>query len=91
MTDTAVIEVAMQAMIVAAKLAGPILITALAVGFGISLVQSATQIQEFTLSFVPKIIAVGLVILLAGNWMLHEMVSFTNQLFDLIPRLLGAG
>jgi flagellar biosynthetic protein FliQ len=91
MTDTSVIEIAMQAMIISAKLGAPILVTALAVGFGISLFQAATQIQEVTLSFVPKIIAVAVVVLLSGNWMLHELVSFTRQLFEMLPRLLGGG
>ena len=91
MTDTSVIEIAMQTMIISAKLGAPILVTALAVGFGISLFQAATQIQEVTLSFVPKIIAVAVVVLLSGNWMLHELVSFTRQLFEMLPRLLGGG
>ncbi len=90
MTDTQVIEIGLQAMIVAAKLSAPILLTALAVGFGISLFQSVTQIQEATLSFVPKAVAVGAVVLFSGNWMLHEMTSFTQQLFAMLPELLGA-
>jgi flagellar biosynthetic protein FliQ len=91
MTDTAVIEIGLQAMTVAAKLAAPILLTSLIVGFGISLFQSVTQIQEVTLSFVPKAIAVGVAVLLSGNWMLHEMVSFTEQLFKVLPTLLSQG
>ena len=90
MTDAAVIDIAAQTMIVVAKLCAPILITALVIGFGISLFQSVTQIQEATLSFVPKIVAVGVVLLLTGNWMLHELVSFTQALFAQVPRLLGA-
>jgi flagellar biosynthetic protein FliQ len=90
MTDTAVLEIALQAMIIAGKLAAPILIVTLAVGFGISLLQSVTQIQEVTLTFVPKLVAVALVILLAGNWMLAEMVSFTDGLYGMIPRLADA-
>jgi flagellar biosynthesis protein FliQ len=90
-TDTAVIGLAMDAMIIAAKLCAPILITALAVGFAISLFQSVTQIQEVTLSFVPKMIGVGAAILLSGNWMLHELTSFTFALFDKLPALLGTG
>ncbi len=89
MTDTAVLEIGLAAMIVAAKLSAPILLTALAVGFGISLFQSVTQIQEATLSFVPKMIAVGAALLFSGNWMLHELVSFTRQLFERIPSLLA--
>ncbi len=89
MTDTTVIHMAMQAMIVAAKLCAPILLTSLAVGFGISLFQAATQIQEFTLTFVPKIIAVGVVVLLSGHWMLSTILDYTRQLFASLPSLLG--
>jgi flagellar biosynthetic protein FliQ len=87
MNDAAVLEIALQAIIIAAKLAAPILLVTLGVGFGISLLQSVTQIQEVTLTFVPKLLAVALVILLAGNWMLAEMVSFTTELYETIPRL----
>ena len=75
MTDNAVIHIAVQTMILAAKLAGPILVVSLAIGFAVSLLQSVTQIQEVTLSFVPKLIGVGLVILLTGNWMLGQAVD----------------
>ena len=91
MTSTAVIHLAMQAMLVTAKLCAPILLTSLCVGFGISMFQSATQIQEFTLSFVPKIIAVGVAVLVSGNWMLTTLVDFTHQLFDSLPSLIGGG
>ena len=87
MTDTTVLEIALQAIIIAAKLSAPILLVTLAVGFFISLLQSVTQIQEVTLTFVPKLAAVALVILVAGNWMLGEMVSFTSTLYEAIPRL----
>ena len=91
MSDTSVLQLAITTMIVVAKLCAPILITALAVGFGISLFQSVTQIQEVTLTFVPKILAVGIVIAVSGNWMLHELVSFTHELFTALPALLQAG
>ena len=55
----------------------------------ISLFQAATQIQEQTLSFVPKMIAVAIALLVTGNWVLSELISFTHQLFDSLPRLLG--
>jgi len=90
MTDTAVIELALRTMLIAAKLCAPILITALVVGFGISLFQSVTQIQETTLSFVPKAIGVGVALLLSGNWMLHELIAFTTGLYGQIPHLIGA-
>ncbi len=89
MTDTDVIDLAMQTMMIALKLSAPILVTALAVGFLVSLFQSMTQIQEFTLAFVPKVVAVGGAIVLSGNWMLHTLMTFTEQLFERIPSLLG--
>ena len=91
MPDTLVLEIALQAMVIAAKLAAPILVVTLVVGFGISLLQSVTQIQEVTLSFVPKMIGVGIALLVSGNWMLGTMVTFTEQLFAQIPELLGSG
>ena len=88
MTDTTVIEIALRMMTVTAKVAAPILITSLAIGLCVSLFQSVTQIQEVTLTFVPKLIGVGLVLMLGGHWMLGELVGFTNHLFDMVPRLL---
>jgi flagellar biosynthetic protein FliQ len=89
MTDTAVLEIGMDALILAAKLAGPTLLMTLGVGLFIGLIQSVTQLQEPTLTFVPKLVGVGLVILLSGNWMLAEAVTFTQALFDQIPEFLG--
>ncbi|WP_328460133.1 flagellar biosynthesis protein FliQ [Actinoplanes sp. NBC_00393] len=89
MTDTMVVELGLQAMSVAAKMSAPVLLTALAVGFAISLFQSVTQIQEATLSFVPKAVAIGAALLLCGNWMLREMMTYTEQLFEKLPALLG--
>jgi flagellar biosynthesis protein FliQ len=91
MTDSEVVAIGLQAMIVCAKLCAPVLLTALAIGFAISLFQSVTQIQEVTLSFVPKMIGVGIALLVSGNWMLGTMVTFTEQLFAQIPELLGSG
>ena len=88
MSDADVTEIAAQTMMVAAKVAAPILLTALLVGFLISLFQAATQIQEQTLSFVPKIIAVAIALLVTGNWVLAELISFTQSLFDQLPALL---
>lgn len=89
MTDSAVLEIALQTMVVALKLTAPILIPSLVIGFVISLVQSMTQIQEFTLSFVPKLIGVGVSLLISGNWMLHTLIAYTQDLFARIPELLG--
>ena len=89
MTDTQIVELGLQAMTIAAKMCAPVLLTALLIGFAISLFQSVTQIQEATLSFVPKAVGVGAAILFSGNWMLHEMVTYTTQLFEKLPTLLG--
>ena len=89
MTDTVVIQIGLAAMLAAAKLAAPILITSLGIGLAVGLLQSATQIQEVTLTFVPKFVGVGLVILVGGSWMLNEMVSFTQAMFRMVPDLIG--
>ncbi|GAB2729459.1 flagellar biosynthetic protein FliQ [Nocardioides pakistanensis] len=89
MTDSTVLDIALQTMLVAFKLSVPILLPALVIGFGISLIQSMTQIQEFTLAFVPKLIGVGLAVLVSGNWMLHTLIAFTQDLFERIPSMLG--
>jgi flagellar biosynthesis protein FliQ len=91
MDANAVLDIGLQGLIIAAKLSAPVLITALVVGFAVSLLQSITQIQEVTLSFVPKAVAVGVALLVTGHWMISEMISFTNQMFDKIPSLLGGG
>lgn len=91
MTDTDVTSIGLQTMIVAAKLCAPILLTAMVIGFAISLFQSVTMIQEVTLSFVPKLIGVGVALLISGNWMLSTMITFTHSLFDQIPQLLQSG
>jgi flagellar biosynthetic protein FliQ len=90
-TDAQVVHIGVQAMIAAGKLSAPLLITALVVGFVISVFQSMTQIQEPTLSFVPKLVAMGLALLFTGNWMLRELITFTTSLYSQIPDLLGGG
>ena len=89
MTDTTIIELAMRTMMVALKLSAPILATSLVIGFVVSLFQSMTQIQEFTLAFVPKLIGVGIALLVCGNWMLHTLMTFTIDLFEGLPAMLG--
>jgi flagellar biosynthetic protein FliQ len=85
----AVLDIGLSSLILAAKLSAPVLVTALVVGFIVSLLQSVTQIQEVTLSFVPKAIAAAIALLVAGHWMISELVAFTNELFARIPSLLG--
>ena len=89
MNDTTVIEIATLTMEVALKLSAPILLTALSVGFTVSLFQSMTQIQEFTLAFGPKVVAVGAALVASGNWMLQTLINFTEDLFAMIPGLLA--
>jgi len=91
MDTNAVLDIGLKALVLAAKLSAPVLVTALVVGLAISLLQSITQVQEVTLSFVPKAIAVGVVLLISGHWMISEAVSFTNELFAQIPGLLSGG
>lgn len=88
MTDTSVVQIGVQAIMLATKLAGPVLLVTLAIALGVGLLQSATQIQEQTLTFVPKLAGVALVMILGGNWMLTEVIAFTQNLFDMVPTLL---
>lgn len=91
MNPDSVIDIGQAALVLGAKLCAPLLITALVVGFTISLLQSITQVQEMTISFVPKLIAVGIALLVCGHWMMAELVAFTNELFARIPGLLSGG
>ena len=87
MTDTDVVHLGMQAIMVAAKLAAPALVTSLVIGFAVSLFQSATQIQEFTLAFVPKVIGVAVALIVCGHWMLTTLLTFTTELLHGIPAM----
>jgi flagellar biosynthetic protein FliQ len=89
MNPALVIDIGVRALVVAAKLGAPMLVTALVVGFAISVFQSITQIQEVTLSFVPKVVAVAAALVISGQWMIAEMITFTQSLFTLIPQLIG--
>ncbi|MCU1495399.1 MAG: fliQ [Acidimicrobiaceae bacterium] len=91
MTEQQVLQIASQAMLTGAKIAAPIMIAAMAVGLVVSLFQSVTQIQEMTLTFVPKLVAVGAVVMLAGHWMLGVFVGYVHSLFASLPQLLAGG
>jgi flagellar biosynthesis protein FliQ len=86
-SDTQVIEIVAGALLISLKLAGPVLVMTLVVGVAVSLVQTITQIQEQTLTFVPKLIGVGLVLLVGGNWMLRELTTWVTELWRTIPSL----
>lgn len=89
MTTQDAIDIATQALVSTAKVALPFLLVVLAIGMLVGLFQSVTQLQEQTLSFVPKLIAAGLVIAIAGPWMLDELVSLGHGLFARAPQLIG--
>lgn len=74
-------------IVTAIKIGAPILIVVLVLGLIISIIQATTQIQEQTLTFVPKLIATAAIGLLLGSWMLDTLMSYTNRIFDLISRI----
>lgn len=86
--DTA-IQLALDALAVTVRVSAPVLLVSLGVGLVVSIFQAVTQIQEMTLSFIPKIIAIGAVIALAGPWMLDEMLAYARELLTSIPTLAG--
>ncbi|MDT8897656.1 MAG: flagellar biosynthesis protein FliQ [Thermanaerothrix sp.] len=88
MSETYVLSLAQNALMVALMVAGPVLIISLVIGSLVSLVQAATQINEVTLTFIPKIIGIALVFLLLGAWMLQQLVQFTVNLFQTLPNLV---
>ena len=88
MTDAAVLDLARQALMISAKLAMPILLVSLVVGTIISLLQAVTQVQEMTLTFVPKVVAIAVVLMISGGWMLNELADFTRRLYEAAPGLL---
>lgn len=90
MSPEMVMQISHQAMKVALMLAAPVLLTALAVGLVVSLFQAATQINEMTLSFIPKILAVLAVLVLAGPTMGTLMVDYMRELFTNLPYFIGA-
>jgi flagellar biosynthetic protein FliQ len=89
MTPQMVVSVGREALMVTLMLAGPLLLVALVVGLVISLVQAVTQIHEMTLTFVPKIIAISLTLLLLLPWMITIATDFTRHMMEMIPTLAG--
>jgi len=88
MTSQDAVDIGKDALILAVKLAGPFLIVVLAVGVIVGILQSVTQIQEQTLSFVPKLIAAAIVIAVSGAWMLDEAVTFGHELMERAPEMI---
>jgi flagellar biosynthetic protein FliQ len=88
--DTAV-NLATQAMSLAIKVGGPLLLVGLVIGLVVSVFQAITQIQEQSLSFIPKMIGIAVVMVVAGPWMLNQLLSYTEELYRGIPALVGGG
>lgn len=89
MTPETVMHLGRQAVEVALLLSAPLLLSALVIGLLVSIFQAATQINEATLSFIPKLVGTFLVLILAGPWMLQLIVDYIRQLFERIPQLIG--
>ena len=89
MTPDTVIEIGRQAIEVTLLVSAPMLIAALVVGLIVSIFQAATQLNESTLQFVPKLVVMFLLLLLAGPWMLQYLIDYIQRLFTSIPQLIG--
>ena len=89
MNQDTVINLATQAMTLALKIAGPMLLLGLVIGLLVSIFQAVTSIQEQSLSFIPKIVGVAVLIVVLGPWMLNQLVSYAQNLFLSIPSLVG--
>lgn len=89
MTSGMVMEIAREAIQMTLILVGPLLLASLIVGLMVSIFQAATQINESTLQFVPKLLAIFAVMIFAGPWLLQSMVNFMRELFNSIPQIIG--
>jgi flagellar biosynthesis protein FliQ len=84
-----VLELSTQALELSLRVALPLLLVGLVVGVAVSVFQAVTQIQEQTLSFIPKILAIAGVLIVGGPWMLNQLLSYTTDLWASIPQLIG--
>lgn len=89
MTPESVVNLAQHAIMVMLMVAAPPLLTALAVGLFVGVFQAATQVNEMTLSFIPKVVALVLVLVAAGPWIIKTLMNYTEQLIREIPYLIG--
>ncbi len=89
MTPQTVLTLTQQAVWITARVSAPLLLTALVVGLVVSIFQAATQINEATLSFIPKLLAMFAALILAGPWMLAMLVDYVQRLFTSIPQMIG--
>lgn len=89
MTPETITTIGQQALWVTIMIAGPLLGSALAVGLLVGMIQAATQINEMTLSFIPKLLVLVMSLVLAGPWMLSVIINYTRQLMEQIPSLIS--
>jgi len=89
MTPEMVLDVGRESLWVIALISAPLLLSALAVGLLVGMIQAATQIQEMTLTFIPKLIVLALALVICGSWMLGVLTDFTITLIESIPELIG--
>jgi flagellar biosynthetic protein FliQ len=86
-TEAYILSFAQNAVVITLILAAPVLVISLVIGSLVSLIQAATQINEMTLTFIPKLIGVGLVLALLGSWMTQQLLAFTTNIFVNLPNL----
>jgi flagellar biosynthetic protein FliQ len=89
MNQDTVVNLATQAMTLAFEVAGPILLVGLVIGLAVSLFQAVTQIQEQSLSFIPKIVGLAVLIVVLGPWMMDKLINYAINLYMSIPSLVG--
>lgn len=89
MTPQLVVTIGREALIAVLMVASPMLAFALVVGLSIAIFQAVTQINEMTLTFIPKILAVAAALLIFLPWMINQLTDFTRHMFELIPTLVG--
>jgi flagellar biosynthesis protein FliQ len=89
MSQDSVVSICVSAMELALKIGLPLLLVGLVIGLIVSVFQAVTQIQEQTLTFIPKIIGLAVVLVVGGPWMLGQLVSWTSELYGQIPNLVG--
>ena len=89
MSQDSVVSICVSAMELALKIGLPLLLVGLVIGLVVSVFQAVTQIQEQTLSFIPKIIGLAVVLVVGGPWMLGQLINWTQELYGQIPNLVG--
>lgn len=89
MNQDTILSIAKHALVITTLVSSPILISALVIGLIIAMFQAMTQINEATLSFIPKLIIVGLILLIGGHWMLSTLTHYSTELIESIPSLIG--